>query len=291
MFFFLFSSNRRQNRRRTRVLSTSTPDPTSPTSEESFPKAFETLPTPLTPEAPPLSSSPLNDTETGNTVTKRNKRRNYTLLFSSSGGAFSPYRSLIGSNNSRSLGFHSLGVFNPPSGIKKSQQTSLPPRQASNNPNRESSQQQSASQQQPQQTPSSVWSVFTRRLNTAQQHYHEERCTQSETEATMIEPDFHHHRAHFRHYPSDTHSLDGSGSPSADSGVFSSSTLGNASTNVNGSKYEIAQKDIGYSSDADMSDEVCLLLLFSPPIFSSEGHKLFLFSNRNTWENSLAKQL
>lgn len=49
----------------------------------------------------------------------------------------------------------------------------------------------------------------------------------------------------------DTHSLDG-GSPSADSGVFSSSM----------DKLEIIQKDIGYSSDADMSDaiEVSLLL-------------------------------
>ncbi|KAI2804252.1 hypothetical protein BLOT_003231 [Blomia tropicalis] len=44
----------------------------------------------------------------------------------------------------------------------------------------------------------------------------------------------------------DTHTLDGSGSPSADSGVFSSST----------EKYEIIQKDIGYSSDADMSDAI-----------------------------------
>jgi len=43
----------------------------------------------------------------------------------------------------------------------------------------------------------------------------------------------------------ETHSPDGSGSP-ADSGVFSSST----------EKYEIIQKDIGYSSDADMSDAI-----------------------------------
>lgn len=46
----------------------------------------------------------------------------------------------------------------------------------------------------------------------------------------------------------DTHSLDGSGSPGADSGVFSSS--------MENSKYEIIQKDIGYSSDADMSDAI-----------------------------------
>ena len=44
----------------------------------------------------------------------------------------------------------------------------------------------------------------------------------------------------------DTHSLDGSGSPGGDSGVFSSSA----------DKYEIIQKDIGYSSDADMSDAI-----------------------------------
>ena len=47
----------------------------------------------------------------------------------------------------------------------------------------------------------------------------------------------------------DTHSPDrpdGSGSPGGDSGVFSSST----------DKYEIIQKDIGYSSDADMSDAI-----------------------------------
>lgn len=49
----------------------------------------------------------------------------------------------------------------------------------------------------------------------------------------------------------DTHSLDGSGSPGADSGVFSSF--------IDSNKYEIIQKDIGYSSDADLSDaiEVC----------------------------------
>ncbi|KAF7488675.1 hypothetical protein SSS_05432, partial [Sarcoptes scabiei] len=46
----------------------------------------------------------------------------------------------------------------------------------------------------------------------------------------------------------DTHSLDGSGSPGADSGVFSSF--------IDSNKYEIIQKDIGYSSDADLSDAI-----------------------------------
>lgn len=46
---------------------------------------------------------------------------------------------------------------------------------------------------------------------------------------------------------SDAHSLDGSGSPtSGDSGIYSPSL----------EKFDIIQKDIGYSSDADMSDAI-----------------------------------
>nr|XP_027196214.1 uncharacterized protein DDB_G0286591-like [Dermatophagoides pteronyssinus] len=53
-------------------------------------------------------------------------------------------------------------------------------------------------------------------------------------------------------------SLDGgSGSPGADSGVFSSSMENSTSSSaVANIKYEIIQKDIGYSSDADMSDAI-----------------------------------
>lgn len=69
-------------------------------------------------------------------------------------------------------------------------------------------------------------------------------------------------------------SLDGgSGSPGADSGVFSSSMENSTSSSaVANIKYEIIQKDIGYSSDADMSDaiEVSKLLfdLFDFPLIS-----------------------
>lgn len=66
------------------------------------------------------------------------------------------------------------------------------------------------------------------------------RRVQTRSDSTMME----HQEAVI-----DTHSADGSGtaSPGADSGVFSSSTDG---------KYEVIQKDIGYSSDADMSDAI-----------------------------------
>lgn len=71
----------------------------------------------------------------------------------------------------------------------------------------------------------------------------------------------------------DTHSPDGSGSPGADSGVFSSST----------EKYEIIQKDIGYSSDADMSDAIEVRLQSCPPPPDSPHHSISHFTQPVEW--------